>query len=217
MNILKKALQLLFFVATLFLISILIFNILCNAKAELPYIETGAKIIALFLAACFFGYKLITGWLIINLQIELDVQREPIANSSHDHLVINIRLTKGSTDSLWLRKIYIAVYEDSNGNDITLQPYSTTNHRLIEAFNTSRSKVVDDTMQAENKNRLLNLSPGEKTQFSAYTKVPIADVVALDVMVIATRPLYNLRDLNFKNKNNVQWKASTIVLPKRRV
>jgi len=61
-----------------------------------------AKDIATLLAAggalLFFGYKVIAGWLLLNLSVSLTIEREPVEGGD-DHLLVKILLDKGKVDA----------------------------------------------------------------------------------------------------------------------
>lgn len=81
-----------------------------NACFNLATLESIGKITGFFLAACFFIYKLFTGWLIINLEVGIEAERIKY-NDISDHLAIHIKLSKGSTDSVWLKDIEVKVLQ----------------------------------------------------------------------------------------------------------
>src|ERR1700754_3983892 len=66
--------------------------------------ENKLKIIAFGTGFLFFAYKLLTGWLFINLNVSLEPEREP-ADNENDHLALKITLAKGNIDSLWVDSI----------------------------------------------------------------------------------------------------------------
>jgi len=56
-------------------------------------IEDKLKVIAFGTGFLFFAYKLLTGWLFINLNVSLEPAREP-ADNNNDHLALEITLTQ---------------------------------------------------------------------------------------------------------------------------
>ena len=67
-------------------------------------IDMWLKIVALVGAGAFFGWKLLTGWLFINLKVSIRLERAP-KNMEEDHLAITVLLDKGSRDSIWLEHV----------------------------------------------------------------------------------------------------------------
>lgn len=188
------------FPLTIFLIIYFEFN------GALNNIEQLFKVLALFAAFCFFMYKLITGWLIINLKIKLDSLRTAL-NESMDYLVIGVNIEKGNTDSVWLKDIQLKVRTlDQDGNEITAKIVRPIGfHRSIVEIS---EKEITWTNGVEL--RLLNISPSETTSFSAFTQVQKGYVVSVEALILGTRPFYGLER---SNPVFIQWKASTIILP----
>lgn len=166
-------------------------------------------IIGFLVASCFFIYKILTGWLIINLNINIDQERIHL-DEGNDHLVIHILLAKGQTDSLWLKDIVIKVIEmDTPVKEVDLHQGSGK-FEIIRPVGIERIRT-GNYWQPEGKDRLLTISPSEETRFSAYIQVNKLSIVVLEVVVLGTRPFYNIEN---ENENDfIQWKASKIVLP----
>ncbi|MCX2454351.1 hypothetical protein OQX61_23980 [Pedobacter sp. PLR] len=176
----------------------------------LETLKTIFTIIGFLVASCFFIYKILTGWLIINLNINIDAERNHI-DKDNDHLVIHILLTKGQTDSLWLKNIAIKVIElDGPVKEEDLHQDSGK-PKIIRPVGMERISSEKD-WQPEGKGRLLTISPSEEARFSAYIQVNSLSVVVLEVVVLGTRPFYGIEN---KNIDFIQWKASKIVLPVR--
>jgi hypothetical protein len=63
-----------------------------------------AKALGIFGAGAFFAYKAVTGYHLANLSLATSHRRQPISDSSgHDHLVIDIALSKGERGTIKLR------------------------------------------------------------------------------------------------------------------
>ena len=73
-------------------------------ESVLKNTETVLTIIALTSAAGFFIWKLIAGWLILNLEVFIELQRQR-KSDDNDFLAIKLKLQKGNTDALWLEDI----------------------------------------------------------------------------------------------------------------
>jgi hypothetical protein len=174
-------------------------------------IEDKLKVIAFGSGFLFFAYKLLTGWLFINLNVSLESEREP-ADNENDHLALKITLAKGSIDSLWVTSIECRISDchEKNGTVIL------DNFKIIEAFGTKKRDPV-----AEGQSKKMNywkgddiplyvLSPNETAVFSCYTTVPKKSVAAVEIAAIGTRPFYGIEKLEGKR---IQWRSSFIILP----
>jgi hypothetical protein len=198
----------LFFVPLAVLLAIIYFFV--DEKHKFNDLETSFKVVGLYAAFWFFMYKLFTGWLIINLKIDLETDRVAGANGT-DYLAVDVLLSKGPTDSVWLKDIVI------NVRTFPGFPEESALHALVEDPVLIRPVGINRTLQTgsnwrgEPGNRLLNISPDEGTRFSALASAPTDHVVVLEVIVLGTRPFYSIE----KAKDElIQWKASKIVLPR---
>ncbi|MGQ7856631.1 hypothetical protein ACUN24_20530 [Pedobacter sp. WC2501] len=201
---------LIFFIPLVFLLGIVCLFI--DKTDQFNDLETVFKVIALYAAFWFFIYKLFTGWLIINLTVDLETERITGENGL-DYLAVHVLLSKGRTDSVWLKDIVINVKTCPGVPDEMAIHAASTNPVLIRPVGINRTLQHDQTWQPEAGNRLLNISPEEGTRFSAFTCVPTGHVVILEAIVLGTRPFYSIE----KAKDEpIQWKASKIVLPKGR-
>ncbi|MCF0065109.1 hypothetical protein MUK70_06410 [Dyadobacter chenwenxiniae] len=177
-----------------------------RSSDPLKEIEQLFKVLALYAAFCFFVYKLITGWLIINLKIKLDQNRTHI-DKSFDYLAISLNIEKGPTDSVWLKDIQLKVRSfDQQGSELE--------SKIIRPIGFQRSEINLSDQNAiwteQKENRLMTISPGEATSFSAFTTVARECVISVEVLILGTRPFYGLEKAG---DEYIQWKASMIVLP----
>jgi hypothetical protein len=173
-------------------------------KSDFPDI---IKVAAAGLAVIFFAYKLVTGWLFINLNIELEAERTML-DQELDHIVLHIILDKGEIDSLWLKDIDIIVSElDRSG---TVQ---TENSRMIKPYGMTKVETNElSSNQGAMESKSYVLSPKEKTCFAAYLTAGKRQTILLEVKVFGTRPFYGIE---YKNGKLIQWGASTILLPRQ--
>jgi len=197
----------LFLVVLVLCIGILVFGIIKEGFC-LETFKTVFTIIGFLVASCFFIYKILTGWLIINLNINIDEERIHI-DEDNDHLVIHILLTKGQTDSLWLKNIVIKLREMHAPVEEEDLHQNSGNFKIIRPVGMDRIRAENDWQQ-EGEDRLLTISPSEETRFSAYIQVNKLSAVVLEVAVFGTRPFHNIEN---RNDDFLQWKASRIVLP----
>jgi hypothetical protein len=170
--------------------------------------EKVIKIAAAGFAIIFFAYKLLTGWLFINLNMELEGKRTTL-DQERDHIVLHIMLDKGSIDSFWLKDIDIRVSElDYQQGSVRIHTICT-----LKPHGTAKTVTNGDTPDWDGeKFEYYVLSPNEKTCFAAYLTVGSRQVVLLEVMILGTRPFYGIE---YKKGKPIQWRASTILLPEQ--
>lgn len=159
-------------------------------------IETWLKVVALIAAASFFTWKVWTGWLIINLQVSLDVKRQNY-DEKNDLLAIQLNLKKGSTDTLWIKDASIRVTTDGPSNQQKIIPISE-----LTEFAVTDGKI---DWNAPNRNgKKITLSPDESTQFATTTVVPRGTVARVEAAIFGNRTFWN---------EGFQWRASSVSLP----
>ncbi|NLR82297.1 hypothetical protein [Chitinophaga eiseniae] len=181
--------------------------ITCGLIFPQSNIEKVIKAMGAGFAIIFFGYKLTTGWLILNLSIGLETKRCSVeAEDELDDLSLTVTLEKGSIDSFWLNDIDIRVSElQQNGTRVIkgyIKPYGI---KKTHAFD---GKVAWESDEYPN----YVLSPNEKTSFSAYTRVSKRSVILLEANILGSRPFYGIESKS--GDRSIQWRASTISLPK---
>jgi hypothetical protein len=117
--------------------------------ANSEHIQKLAEAIALICAAFFFIWKTSSGYLFVNLSVEIKLARTPKRDDAANHyLVTTVKLIKGDRASLLLRKL----------------------HLVIETA--SDSKKADlDISTGENRD-IMRLTPGETYQFASYCEIP---------------------------------------------
>jgi hypothetical protein len=164
--------------------------------SSLEQIEQLLKIVALTGAGLFFVWKLFTGWLIINLKLSIKLDRAFKADGK-DHLGITILFEKGTTDSIWLKRVSArAKWEGDPG----LEPidFSEELNWLV---------VTDKNIKWDQKelgNGTIALSPGESTTFARTTVVPSDAAVVVEVVAFGERNFW---------PRGFQWRASAVSLP----
>jgi len=174
-------------------------------------VESQIKVLTFGAGFLFIAYKVLTGWLFINLTVNLESKRET-ADTGNDHLALAISLEKGNIDSLWVSAVECRISEcnESNGTLVFNNP------KTLEAFGTMKkepgkiagSKKLD--YFSGNDSGLIVLSPNEKAVFSAYTTVNNASVISIEIVVMGNRPFYGIEKWGGKS---IQWRSSFIVLP----
>ena len=83
----------------LIVIAMITFSIAAYSSYHQTEIENKLKVLAFAAGFIFFVYKLLTGWLFINLNLKIDAIRE-VGKAEQDHLALKLTLSKGKIDSL---------------------------------------------------------------------------------------------------------------------
>jgi len=131
-----------------------------------------AETIAFALAGAFFLYKFISGYLIVNLSIEIDCDRHPTKNSDKDLLAITVLLSKGERGSLDFHDASVQVSYEDGTEEIPLHGIKRSSY-IARNDVTSRFKKIKWGRKSK-KSPFLRLTPGEKTQLAAKCIVPKA-------------------------------------------
>lgn len=97
---------------------------------------------------------------------------------------------------------------DPTGDEPAVQVINPVGYKMANV------NILDDTMKWLDGDgpRMLLLSPGESTMFSAHAKIPRERVVSVEALIVGTR-LSNQFALLKQDWMWHQWKASIIVLP----
>lgn len=159
-------------------------------------IETYLKIATIIAGGLFFTWKLVTGWLIINLKLSVALDRETIDNGEN-YLAIVINLEKGSNDSVWLKDITAKVRTENQ--EIKIVRFDNELRWLLA----EEEKI--NWNEVHPKGKRLMLSPGETLQISSFAVVPRNEPVLVDVAVFGTRKFW---------RPGFQWRATAVSLPK---
>ncbi|PBJ08080.1 hypothetical protein [Flavobacterium sp. ACN6] len=174
-------------------------------------LKNAGTYIAAVTVFCFFLYKLVTGWLFINLTINTEAYRTKGREGEDDHLAVKVILSKGAIDSLWLEDIEIRIRNVSEINGckpaITEQYIKPYNFEKFELIN---SKTATDKYWSGSSEGLYVSSTGEETVFSAYGRISAGYAYSTEIIVVGHRPFYSLTR---KKEKKIQWRASLVVLP----
>lgn len=171
-------------------------------------VDNGLKLLGGILALEFFLYKMITGWLFINLNLELKEERKSGADGS-DHLNLTLKLVKGVSDSLWIKDIQFRVKDINRDNTFDpteiIRPIGLKKRFPLNDDIGSSHEYWDGTEKDH-----YTISSGEEAMFGTYASVPSGSVLSVEVLVLGTRPFY---DTLLLSKRLIQWRASLIILP----
>lgn len=167
-----------------------------------------AEIIALLSGAAFFAYKAISGYLITNVSIKLRCVRQHIPGATDDHLKVTITLEKGDRGTVQIHDVQARVCTAIG----KLPPIFETDFDSLgvdrrsfkhKSFgNTERAVINWDRLSQTSP--FLNLSPGEKTDFSFLAKVPSGIPCMIYCCVLGRRR---------GSPRIAQWRASSVSLP----
>jgi hypothetical protein len=183
----------------------------CLLLPKLDEAEKAVQILAITAALLFFAYKLLAGWLFINLNVKIEPERIN-KDANVDHLVLKLTLEKGSIDSLWLGDVqfrYSEITETNNGlKQIPMGKIKPIGMHKTN-FPSNGNNDISALWEGE-KQEYYVLSPNENGTFSTYTTVAKGKVILVEVIVLGTRPFYGIQD---KLRRTIQWRSSLIVLP----
>jgi hypothetical protein len=183
----------------------------CFLLPSLDGAEKAVQILAITAALLFFAYKLLAGWLFINLNVKIEPERMN-RDANTDHLVLKLTLEKGNIDSLWLKDIQFRcseITETNNGlRQIPMGKIKPIGMHKTD-FSSNGNNDISALWEGE-KQEYYVLSPNENGTFSTYTTVAKGKVILVEVIVLGTRPFYGIQD---KLHRTIQWRSSLIVLP----
>ena len=153
-------------------------------------------------AGGFFLYKIVTGYLMTNLSVEISCRRERSQKNEKDNLVVTANLSKGERGSVNLHDAQVKVSWD--GGSVT-KPLIGADRRSLKAEVVGKSKRnVVNWEERSAKSPFLRLTAGESCQFAAHFEVPSAQICEIELAVLG------MKQAGFRVG---QWRASTISLP----
>ena len=168
----------------------------CTKNIEV--IKACIEILAFACAALFFIYKVFGGWFLVNVAINLDLERNYVPNdSSQDYLAITLNIEKKDTGSVVLDKVRARVTDISGREVIDLIPLSGI--EKLEYDQDDKSWVLNTKKLKQ------RLTPGTTTQLSGLVEIPTGIPVLVDVSLVSKQDFA-------PNKNQIR--ATKISLPK---
>jgi hypothetical protein len=177
---------------------------------DLSKIETLTKVLAILGTASFFGYKAVVGFFITNTSISLVVRRFA-ADDAEDFVGITVTLAKGDRGALVVHDLTVWVTPDgAQPIDCDVESgrlsYNTTSIETDDGKAIEKLLVRRDVPSTDNP--FLHLSPGESTQFAAYTRVPRHLPCVVNAVLLGRKP---------SDRPVGQWRASAVSFPEERV
>lgn len=161
-------------------------------------ITTILTIIASVSAAVFFIWKIIAGWLVVNVEISIEIDRQA-QTEKEDLLAFKIIFKKGNTDTLQIKDIQARVSYQQNGE----QKQQVEMFPEINKLSINDKKIMNwKTLDA--KGRKISLSPGESFHVGRFVWIPTATPVIVEAILHGTRKFW---------KRGFQWHASIASLP----
>jgi hypothetical protein len=172
----------------------------CPTSAE--NLDLLLKVFALVSAGLFFSWKLIAGWLIINLSLAVSTQRQYL-DEQHDVLAITLTLDKGPTDTLRLSSVSVRVAPDPPAPSSTAQTVTFSEVRELQV-DSDGNVIWPEPETPRSKKKVITLSPGERTQFARSI------LVSRDVPYLVEASVTGWRHFWWRY---FQWRASAVSLP----
>jgi hypothetical protein len=152
---------------------------------------------ALIAGAGFFLWKVVAGWLVVNVEISIETIRQP-ETAEEDLLAFKITFKKGNTDTLQIKDIQARVSYQHNGEE----------KEIIEKFPEINKFSVNDedviNWEKPDATKKISLSPNESFHFGRFVKVPSGVPVIVESVLHGTRTLW---------WSGFQWRASVASLP----
>lgn len=165
----------------------------------LQYFETILKIAALCGGLVYVVFKFTNGFYVYNLSLFIKCERQLLDTDCNDLLSITAELSKGDVSSVDLHDIQARVSYEFNGETKQIE----LSFNGIRVMQYGKSNTNYGIVWSED--RVLRLSPGEKTQFSTMARVPSGVPCFVEVAVVGKR--------SYVGRLGGRWKATASVLP----
>jgi hypothetical protein len=158
------------------------------------------EVLALLAAAAFFLFKMVDGWGLVNLSIELAAQRD--SGIKGDWVAVNLKLTKGDQGSLELHTVELRCLPTgaTAGESVRIPLIYPLKRKPEDDLNMNDTRIEWD--KVDDSRPRLHLPPGESTQYSHVFNVPVGVPCQIEAIVIGKRPISNRYG---------QWRASIAV------
>jgi hypothetical protein len=193
--------------------------------------KTLAFNVALWTAAAgamLFLFKLVAGYFIANLSIELSQRRLSATEEGKDYLVITVKLTKGDRSTLTLHDIRLQLFQTKDvtiwakdgipRNDGKQVPLADNRRFKFSLGGAQPTRPSLDFSVYDERTPVLQMTPGEVTHFDAIAEVSSADTVKIELAILGRTLLMNsiASPAFFENRGVGQWRASVISLPREK-
>jgi hypothetical protein len=163
-----------------------------------------ATIVAFLGAGAYFALQVASGELSSDLVVSVDTKRGVAADAPGQHyLAILVRLKHHRHNSFSMRNA-VAFVRPENGRSFMVPLLDRYYRRSVRNELTGRA-ILDDRIIVKGRPERPTLTAGDEIQLAAYTKVPAAVPVIIDV-VIDGRP-------HLISVEREQWVSSVVSLP----
>jgi hypothetical protein len=171
-----------------------------HAKTVAETLKTAAEAFAFASAGGFFLYKLISGYLVVNLDLSLTCERRCSGSRQIDYLAVTAVVKKGDRGAVILHDARARISVPAPGEE-HLKKLSS-----IVRLSFKKSEGILELLEKQSKKSpLLNLSAGEQTTFSTFFRVLADQPFMVEVTVLGNWPWHP--------KTVYQWRASQVSLP----
>lgn len=170
------------------------------------------EILAILFAGGFFGYKLYSGYFIVDLSLDLESVRNTY-DSKNDIVVVKLKLKKGERGTLQVHDAQVKyTYRTIPPNDPNSVKFVENSVKFVGVERQSfKKEIIPNSLNIERKVikwekrsksvPLLSFSAGEETTFSCYFIVPKDKVCEIDSAILGKKT---------GHKKTSQWRASCI-------
>lgn len=163
-----------------------------------------AEIFAVGSAGGYFLYKLISGYFIVNLTINLNCDRQVSQAPDKDLIAVIVTLDKEDRGSLELHDASVKVEYKGGSEVIKLVGFERNSYGPHGSFDKG-FKEMNWAVRSK-KSPFLRMTPGEKTQLTAICLVPSHKECIVQASVLGKKT---------KSWKIGQWKAACVSLPLR--
>jgi hypothetical protein len=140
-----------------------------------------AQFAALILAGLFFAYKLLTGWLMVNLSLSGNLERTT-KGDGWDTVVVAITLTKGSLGSARIQSTEVRASWPGGSKSRALE-----GAWRLAVSSSSGVYTVNQPWERARKRPLYRLPPNESTVWSCVVDVPTGATCHIEAVVIGVQ------------------------------
>lgn len=148
-------------------------------------------------ASIFFLWQIITGWLVVNVEISIETERQTL-DEDKDWLAFKINFKKGKTDTLQIKDLKAQVRKQ-DGSLVEGGEFSFDEIRRLAA---PLNQINWSTPDPEGKN--ISLSPEESFHLGTFVEVPAGMPVIVEAVLHGNRKFW---------WSGFQWRASVASLP----
>ena len=166
---------------------------------HLTTIKDAAQTIAFLSAFIYFAYKVVTGHLVVNTSIGVELVRSPVSEAT-DMIAITVSLERGQLGSLRLHDVRALVTWQGGSETIEFQENARLSFETVDTP-IRRKRALFNRLSSSSP--LLRLAPGEKATYGACVEVPAQ--VSCMVTAVALGQIVGGWKVG-------QWRASRAVL-----